>query len=178
MMGTGSPAGTEQRPARRSDLSCLVDWVAMPRTIVRRDGLSAKKTLPNNLGPGRGRAASWCSWSPGVREAVHRRKIRLNIDEGRAVDAVDATNHECGAVDFDKFDGRERDRIGAYRRTQGKRAAWVTQMGWHLLDKVASGLVHPIKQVYVAVVRKVLQAERVARLEFDLANGARLSTVL
>ena len=71
--------------------------------------------------PRRAAASRWrgpptsFSRSAGVRKTVHRRKIRFDVDERRAVDAVDVAHHKRGAVDFDKFDGRQCDGIGPYR---------------------------------------------------------------
>src|SRR5262245_30042470 len=101
----------------------------------------------------------------GVWEAVDRSEIGLDVDERRAIDAVDLAHDERGCLDPDQLNGSERDRIGPHRRAQGKRPAGVVQVRGHLLYEIAPYSVHPIEQQNVAVEREVSKPRRIARIK-------------
>src|SRR5213595_3034958 len=118
MTGTGSPGGTEQAAARLSDLLGFPDWVAMGAHYTARRG-NVSPSRP--LGPG---------------ETVDRGEVGLDVEQRRAVDAVDVAHGECRPLDADELHGGERDRVGPHRRAQREGATRVLQMRRRLLHQV------------------------------------------
>src|SRR5205809_331412 len=150
MTGTGSPGGTEQLAARLSDFLGFADVVAMGAHYRRDDGkvsrLGRGQTPRLNggesrTGAPRGSDPFHCSWPRGVWETVGRGEVGLDVEQRRAVDAVDFAHGECHPLDTNKLHGGKRDRVGPHRRAQRKGAAGMTQMCRRLLDKVAPSLV-------------------------------------
>src|SRR6185436_14859481 len=118
------------------------------------------------------------SWPRGVWETVGRSEIRLDVEQRRAVDAVDFAHGECHPLDTNKLHGGKRDRVGPHRRAKRKGAAGMTQMCRRLLDKVAPSLVHPVEQPQMAVESQVLEPRRIQRIELDPADGIGFGRVL
>src|SRR5262249_44553208 len=115
---------------------------------------------------------------PGVWEAVDRGEVGLDVDERRAVDAVDPAYAERGCIDAKQLHGGERDGVGPHRRTQGKGAPGVAQVRRHLLYEIAPCSVHPIKQPDVAIEGEVCEPRRIARIKLDPAYGVGLRRAL
>src|SRR5829696_1255047 len=103
MIGTGSPGGTEQ-PAAGLDL-VFADGVAMAAHYRLAHGI---------VSPLLHTCLAERSGSFGVRETVGRGKVGLDVEEGRAVDAIDTAHAEHDALDADNLYGGDRDRIGPH----------------------------------------------------------------
>src|SRR5262249_14099155 len=116
--------------------------------------------------------------SSGVWEAVDRSEVGLDVDEWRAIDAVNLAHAKRACLDADQLHGGKRDRVGPHRRPQGKRPAGVVQVGGYLLDEIAPRLVHPIEQQDVAEEREIGKSGRIARVQLDLADGIGLCRAL
>lgn len=48
------------------------------------------------------------------------RIVRLDIDDGRAVDGIKAPNVKCRSLNGNKFDHRQPDRVGTLRSAAGE----------------------------------------------------------
>src|SRR5262245_41873176 len=102
---------------------------------------------------------------PGAGDAVDGGVVGLDVEEGRAVDAVDRAHGERGALDAEHLDHGQGDRIRAHRRAQGEGAARdALEMPRGLADQVAPRLIHPVEQYHVRIEAQILQPGGVARV--------------
>lgn len=70
--------------------------------------------------------------------------VRLQIDQRRAIETVEAAHQNDVAFDADEFCDRRAERIGAHRGSQGKRAMGVGVAGGTLQDQIAARLMQPV----------------------------------
>jgi len=73
--------------------------------------------------------------------------IRFEVDERRAVEAVQASDAERRALALDERDERRPDRVRADRRAERKRAPGRAVVGRTLANEVAARLVQPIENL-------------------------------
>src|SRR5687768_3679136 len=104
MTGTGSPGGTEQA-AGLGDLD-FADVMAMAATIGPPTRLSARFSTSTAGISSTGLRSAWGEKQLrplGLGEAVGGGEIRLDVEERRAVDAIDPAHAQRGAVDAEKL---------------------------------------------------------------------------
>lgn len=112
-----------------------------------------------------------------VRHAVDRGEIRFDVQERRAVQAIEADHRELIAVNAEQLDHAHGDRVGPRRRAQGEGAALHAGMARHLQHQIARRLIHPIKQDQVRDGLDLFEALGPARVEFDRADRVRATGV-
>src|SRR5262249_25216884 len=157
MIGTGSPSGAEHVAGffgfgALAAMACNIDWTAH---------LSAR-IAPHVVG---------ALWAPGCGNAVDGGEIGLDIDQRRAVDAVDVAHREHTFLNSDQLDGRQRNGVWPHWRAQRKGTARPVEMRGYLLDEIAPCLVHPIEQIDVTEEGQILEARRVALIKLDSGDG-------
>ena len=75
------------------------------------------------------------------------RAVGFQVDEWRAVQAIEATHKQRRALDCDQFGDRGRDRVRPHRRTQGEAARRLSGMKRLLQHNVAPRAMHPVKHL-------------------------------
>ncbi len=106
----------------------------------------------------------------GVRHRIGRGEIGLDVEERRAVKAVEPDHGQVGPFDAEEPHHAHGDGIGAGRGAQREGAAANAVMAWHLQHDVPTGPVHPIEQDQVGATRHVDERLLPARIERDGAD--------
>lgn len=83
----------------------------------------------------------------GRRERRELAAVGLEIDERRAVEAIEAPDHERRAFALDERHERRPDRVRPNRGAQRKRPARLSVIGWALAQEVAARFMQPIERL-------------------------------
>src|SRR5690242_16605324 len=125
------------------------------------DAHAAQPMAPAGMGPGL--SAASLPW-PGrqlplaprmptnhrIRHGIRRGEIGFEIEQRRAVEAVEADYRKHAVLALDEPNHAHRNRIGPYRRAQRKAAPRLPVMPRHLEHEVAPRAVHPVEHEQMA----------------------------
>ncbi len=107
----------------------------------------------------------------GVRHAVGGSEIGLDVEQRRAVQAIQPDNRQGRPLDLHQPHHAHGDGIGAGRRAQGEGAALDAVLAGNLEHQGPGRLIHPVDQNEVAAGLDVLEAVGPAQVDLDGADG-------
>ena len=108
---------------------------------------------------------------PRIGLAVEGRKIRFDIDDGRAIHTIEIADFDRAALSGDDLDNGKTNRVGADGRTQCENSARARQVARHLLDQIAAREVQPIEHDQMRIERNVLDALGEPLVNFKCCNN-------
>jgi molybdopterin-binding protein len=98
------------------------------------------------------------------------RPVRFQVEERRAVEAIQAAHQHRAALDRFQLDDGRADRIGPYRRAQRKRAMRLAVAGRALQEQITPRLVQPIEHLQALESCDALQGRHPGIKDFDAAQ--------
>ena len=114
----------------------------------------------------------------GVGDAVRRCEIRLDVEQRRAVAAVDVANGEPRAVDGQQLHDGKPDRVRPQWRAQAEHTARGIEMARRLAHDIATRFVQPVEQDQVREPLDALEAGGIARVELDARLDVAFARIL
>src|SRR5262245_27553845 len=110
-------------------------------------------------------------------ERLEQAAVGLEIDQRRAVEAVQAAHQQHRPLDLDELHDRRADRIGPHRRAQRENATGIAVAARTLQHKIAPRLVQPVEHFQALELADAVEA-LVPRLEDFYAAGRAVGPAL